>query len=169
MVTQISFRLIPRVLDTIDGSVLVRKEFAAIHSIVIKLRHIREMITTIIVSIGDSVMQHVFADDRQSSLSLSIKNHADVDLTSSLKSAQDGYSGGSSAPILAFASSRNVELIHFNGFRKRPSFFNLMCKGQTKLLVEVNRCSTVEITQIFSRLNRYAYSQAKCSKSRCDK
>ena len=57
------FGLIPKVFDAIDVAMLVRKEFVVIDAIVLKLRHIKGIVGTIIVHLDNIIRHGLLTDD----------------------------------------------------------------------------------------------------------
>ena len=65
VLAQVPFRLVPKGFDAMDVVMVVRKEFAMIDAVVIKLRHIQGIVGTIMVRIDNAIRHHLLTDDGQ--------------------------------------------------------------------------------------------------------
>jgi len=105
VLTQMPFRLIPKVFNAIDVVLFVRKELAMVNAIVLELRHIQSIVRAIIVSIDNTIRHDLLPDDGQQGLSLGIRNHLCVDLAATLQNAKDGHLTCGSTPAFSFTST----------------------------------------------------------------
>lgn len=132
VLTQMSFGLIPKILDPIDVIMFVRKMRTMVNAIVLELRHIQGIVGTIKVRIDNTIRHHLFSDDGQKSLRFGIRDHLRVDLAAALQNAEDGHLAGSSPASFAFAPAPKVGLINFNGPSKCPFIFDLLRNDQSQ-------------------------------------
>ena len=88
--TQLPFGLIPKIFDAIDVLMLVRKQLAMVHAIVLKLRHIQGIVGTIIDSIDNTIRDDLLPHDGKKRLRFGIRNHFCVDLAPRCKMPKTG-------------------------------------------------------------------------------
>ena len=88
--TQLTFRLVPEILNTVVMILLVSEEFWMIHSPMMKTRDVKFILSLEAVFVYNTDRNHLFLDYRQNDLGLSIWNDGDVDLVFLLEQPKDG-------------------------------------------------------------------------------
>ena len=88
--TQMTFRLVPEILNTVVTILLVSEEFWMIHSPMMKTRDIECISGLEAVFVYNTDRNHLFLDYRKKDFGLGIWNDGDVDLVFLLEQPKDG-------------------------------------------------------------------------------
>ena len=109
---QVTFGLVPKVLDAINmSSFTVREPVLMVNSVVPEARHIKRIIADEAVGIDDRVWLDPLFDDGHQRAAFGVRNHHCVDTTAALEDAKDGHLTGGTAPTFSLTTASKVTFI----------------------------------------------------------
>jgi hypothetical protein len=107
-------RLIPEILDSINGSASVGEDLKMVDSHGMKVAHVESIVGLKSVRVNDAVGFHFSLDDRQQSLRPCVGHNGSENLPAPLEQAEYSHFAGCSSASLSFASPPEVTFIRFD-------------------------------------------------------
>ena len=142
--SEVAFRLVPEVLDSIYVALAVNETLGVIDPNMMKIRDIQSVVALESVCVDDAVGQNHPLHDRQQSGALRIWDHDRVHLASSLQQTKNwNFTGGSSAPF-ALSDAAEVALVDLNFSNKGRDFLHFIGNDFPQSRIEGRRSVTVD-------------------------
>ena len=112
--SEMSFSLVPEVLDAIDVIDLLGEVFGVIDALMMKAFNVQSVVADEAIGINHAVGLHVRLDDREQRRFASIWDHLSVDLSTAFEDAEHWHFATCTATPFAFPLPTKVTLVQLN-------------------------------------------------------
>ena len=151
----VAFRLVPKILDTVDVVLFVCKQFRVIDPHMTEIGDIEGVVAGPGIRVDDAIGQDHAVYDRYQGLCAGVGDHLRVDLAATFEDTEDGDLAGSATASLSLTLAAEVAFVDLDLTGERRGFVQLPGNNLAQTVEEIGRRGLVDAYHIGRRLGRH--------------
>ena len=135
----VAFRLVPKILDTVDVVLFVCKQFRVIDPHMTEIGDIEGVVAGPGIRVDDAIGQDHAVYDRYQGLCAGVGDHLRVDLAATFEDTEDGDLAGSATASLSLTLAAEVAFVDLDLTGERRGFVQLPGNNLAQTVEEIGR------------------------------